>query len=274
MQADLHAHTTASDGQLSPPELVHLARQCKLDVVAITDHDTTSGVLPAQLAALGDIEVIPGIELGARDATHHVDILGYFIDDKHPGLQQRLEQFRMDREQRARTIVDRLAQQGTPVNWERVVVLAHGDNVGRPHIAQALVEAGHARSMTEAFEHYIGSKSQAYVPRQTIAPAEAIDLIHAAGGVAVLAHPVFVRDFPAAVADFVAVGLDGIEVYYPDHTPEIEAQARALAERYQLIMTGGSDFHGLNVPDKGMLGSVIAPDSAVATLRKRANRYS
>ena len=257
MLADLHTHTTASDGRLSPSELVQLARQCNLDVVAITDHDTTSGVVLAQQAAGDDLVVIPGIEISARDARHYVDILGYFIDVHHSGLQQRLNQFQIDRQHRAQAIVEQLTLLGTPIEWNRVSALAQGDIVGRPHIAQALVEAGHVQSMTEAFDQYIGSKRPAYVPRQTIPPAEAIELIHAAGGVAVLAHPVYVRDFPTAVSDFVKVGLDGIEVCYPDHTPEIEARARALADRFQLIMTGGSDFHGLNVPDKAMLGLAV-----------------
>jgi predicted metal-dependent phosphoesterase TrpH len=274
MPADLHTHTTASDGQCSPAALVQLARQEKLDVVAVTDHDTTSGIIPAQVAARCEIEIIPGIEIGARSNAHKADILGYFINIHHPGLQQRLEKFRLDREQRAQAILAQLARLGIALEWDQVVALAQGDSVGRPHIAQALVEAGHVTTMPEAFERYIGSKSPAFVSRATIDLTEAINLIHAAGGVAVLAHPVYVRDFPTVVAELVEAGLDGIEVCYPDHTPDIEAQARDLAERYHLMMTGGSDFHGLDVPGKAMLGSVTAPEGAVEALRERALLYS
>lgn len=273
-RADLHVHSTASDGTLTPVELVRLARQLQLDSIAITDHDTTTGVQAAQQAADGRVSIIPGIEIGARSADAKVDILGYYIDPHHTDLQQRLESFKLNRQQRGQMMVERLAEMGVVVQWSRVVALAGGDLVGRPHIARALVEAGYVSTTKEAFDRYIGSSQPAYVARVTLSPEEAVSMIHAAGGAAVLAHPVFVRDFPVVVEQLAAVGLDGIEVMYPQHTPEIEAQARQLAERYGLVMTGGSDFHGLDMPDKAMLGSTLAPEGAAEALYARARQYS
>jgi predicted metal-dependent phosphoesterase TrpH len=273
MRADLHAHTTASDGQQSPEEVIRLATQASLDVIAITDHDTTAGIAPAQSASYGLIEVIPGIEIGSRTHDDEIDILGYFIDPAHAELQARLEFFRRNRTERGQQIVERLGQLGVPVDWERVLAFAGGDTVGRPHIAQAMVEMGYVESVKAAFERYLGSDKPGYVARETLSPEGAIELIHAAGGVAVLAHPVYVRDFPSRVERLVPAGLDGIELHYPDHTPEIEACARELVQRFGLIMTGGSDFHGLNMTGKAMLGTAIAPPGAVDALRERSRRY-
>lgn len=272
-RVDLHIHTTASDGQLTSEHVIQLAAQYHLNTVAITDHDTTAGIFPAQEAARGVLEVIPGIEIGARHDLAQVDILGYFIDIQHSGLQQRLATFRQDRLRRGQRTVERLAQLGLPVAWSRVVALAGGDSVGRPHIARAMVEAGYVQSVKEAFDRYLDSSQPAYIPRQTLTPQEAVDLIHAAGGVAVLAHPVFVADLPAVVDQLVAAGLDGIEVSYPEHTPEFEAQVREMALRHDLVMTGGSDFHGLNMPGKAMIGAALAPAGAVEALRERAAGY-
>lgn len=268
-RADLHVHTTASDGQSSPAAVVALAHQLQLDTIAITDHDTIAGVTPA-LAHSSTVTIVPGIELGARDGTDAIDILGYFIDIHHTGLQDYLTVFQDDRQQRGRAIVERLAQLNIPVAWSLVTAFAGGDTIGRPHIAQALVEAGYVQTMNEAFERYIGAGCPAYVARQTFSPEAAIQLIHDAGGVAVLAHPIYVKDSASMVERLAAAGLDGIEVCYPEHTPEIEAQARDLARQYHLVMTGGSDFHGPGV--KAMLGATLAPEGCVEALRERAGR--
>jgi predicted metal-dependent phosphoesterase TrpH len=273
MRADLHAHTTASDGQQSPEEVIRLATQALLDVIAITDHDTTAGISSAQLASNGLIEVIPGIEIGSRTRDDEIDILGYFIDPAHVGLQTRLDFFRRNRTERGQQIVERLWRLGLPVGWPSVLAFAGGDIVGRPHIAQAMVEAGHVASVKAAFELYLGSDKPGYIARETLSPEGAIELIHAAGGAAVLAHPVYVRDFPAVVERLAPAGLDGIEVNYPDHTPELQAQVRELAQQFGLIMTGGSDFHGLNMTGKAMLGTAVAPPGAVEALRERSLRY-
>lgn len=268
-QADLHVHTTASDGQSSPAAVVALAHQLQLDAIAITDHDTIAGIASA-LAHRGTLTIIPGIELGARDGDDRVDILGYFIDVQHDGLQKCLTAFQDDRLRRGHEIIERLAQLNAPVDWSRVMAFAGGETIGRPHIAQALVEAGYVQAMTEAFDRYLGAGRPAYVARQTFSPEAAIQLIHDAGGVAVLAHPIYVKDFVMLVERLACAGLDGIEVCYPEHTPDIEAQARDLAHQYHLVMTGGSDFHGPGV--KAMLGATLAPPGAVEALRERARR--
>jgi predicted metal-dependent phosphoesterase TrpH len=272
IRADLHAHTTASDGQQTPGELLQLARQIALDVLAITDHDTTAGL--DELVALDGLRIIPGIELGARRAGQKIDILGYFIDIQHQGLQTWLANFRQNRLQRGQQIVAVLDRLGFPLEWTRVLALAGGETVGRPHIARAMVEAGHVPSISAAFERYIGDGQPAYVARQTLSPESAIHLIHEAGGAAVLAHPIYVPDFPAVVERLLPAGLDGIEVAYPAHTPEIEAQARQLAATHHLVTTGGSDFHGFDVPNKAMLGAALAPQGSVEQLYQRALHYS
>ena len=264
-RTDLHVHTTASDGQTSPEAVVVLALQHHLDTIAITDHDTTDGV---ELACDSRLTVIPGIELGAYDGPHKVDMLGYFIDIHHAGLQRCLQEFQMSRLLRGQEIVRRLQAGGIPLVWEDVAALANGGAVGRPHVAQALVNAGYVQSLTDAFKRYLGSHGPAYVPRAAFSPEQAIQLIHEAGGVAVLAHPVFVRDFAAMVKWLVPAGLDGIELNYPEHTDTIKAQIRDLAQTYDLVMTGGSDFHGPGV--KSMIGTALAPPGAVEALRERA----
>jgi hypothetical protein len=267
-RADLHVHTTASDGQTSPEAVVVLALQHNLDTIAITDHDTTDGV---ELACDSRLTIIPGIELGARDGSHKIDILGYFIDIHHPNLQRRLAEFQHARFDRGRKIVNRLAAHDTMIDWVRVTALAQGNVVGRPHIAQVLIESGYVTSIGEAFDRYIGVDCPAYVPGIALFPEEAIQLIHDAGGVAVLAHPVFVKNFPALVERLVPAGLDGIELCYPEHSGAIKAQVRDLAQRYDLVMTGGSDFHGPGV--KSMIGAALAPEGSVEALRERATTH-
>lgn len=270
-RADLHVHSSASDGQQSTTEILQLARRLALDAVAITDHDTTAGLRGLHSAV--DLRLVPGIELGAIDQGQRIDILGYFIDIEHDGLCEALARFQANRKDRGQQIIAALARIGIELEWARVVALAGRESVGRPHIARALVEAGYADSVPDAFERYIGEDSPAYVARLTLTPEAAVTLIHEAGGAAVLAHPVYVPDFAAMVERLVPAGLDGIEVFYPAHTREIETQARQLALRHDLVMTGGSDFHGLGAAGKAMLGSSLAPEGCLEALESRARRY-
>jgi hypothetical protein len=270
MRAELHAHTTASDGQHTPAELVTMARALGLDVLAITDHDTTDGIAPAHLAAHGSPVILSGIELSAED-DGDVHVLGYGLNPNDPALQAALAGFRTDRESRARRMVEKLAALGVSVDWERVRVLA-GGSIGRPHIARAMVEAGEVESVREAFDRYLGNGGPAYVARQRLTPEAAIQLIHAAGGAAVLAHPGMLANPRAMVVRLVAAGLDGVEVAHPKNSEAVRLDLRGLAARYHLIMTGGSDFHGRAVSD-AMLGSVSAPPEAVAALHARAAEW-
>jgi predicted metal-dependent phosphoesterase TrpH len=274
MRVDLHLHTTASDGQLSPTELVQLAREHGLEVIAITDHDTTNGIDEAQQAAQGSPVLIPGVELSADDDGVDVHTLGYFMDFHAPAFQERLARFRDDRLHRGRRIVEKLDALGLPLDWARVEAIAGGGAVGRPHVARAMVEAGYVQTVKEAFDRYLFTGGPAYMARERLSPEGAIELIHSVGGVAVLAHPGLVAHYERLVVErLVQAGLDGIEIVHPDNPPAVEQRARELALQYGLIMTGGSDFHDLAwVEETGdsMIGSVTPPDGCVEALRARA----
>jgi predicted metal-dependent phosphoesterase TrpH len=277
LRVDLHLHTTASDGQLTPTELVQLARQQGLNVIAITDHDTTNGIEEAQQAAQGSPVVIPGIELSAEDDGRDVHTLGYFLNINNEAFQQQLARFRDDRLHRGQRIVEKLAQLQMPVDWQKVLAFADGGAVGRPHIARAMVEAGYVATVREAFDRYLYNGGPAYVARRRLSPEEAIELIHSAGGVAVLAHPGLVTDYEAIVERLVPAGLDGVEVVHPDNPEAVQSRLRELAQQYRLIITGGSDFHDLTwIEETGeaMIGSVTPPEGCVDALHQCAAQRS
>lgn len=274
---DLHTHTTASDGTLHPRELVALAAGKGLAAVAITDHDTTEGV-PEALAASKEfaIRVIPGVEINTDTETGHVDILGYFIDVGHPGFQSILARIRDARYYRAQEIVEKLRRLGRPVSFDRVLDLAEGGAVGRPHVARALLEAGHVTTVGEAFELYIGRDGPAYADRYRITPADACRLIREAGGAPSLAHPVppedplsDPRNLPVLLPELVEAGLAGLECFYPGYPPEATRWLLGLAAEFDLIPTGGSDFHGATKPEVE-LGMVDVPAESVARLEEAA----
>ncbi len=276
-EVDLHLHTTASDGLLTPRALVQAAAASGLRTIAITDHDTTDGVAEATAAAaeLGSLTVIPGVELSTAPDPVECHMLGYFVDITAPGLVSRLRELRLGRTDRGRAMVERLATLGLPLRWERVEQLA-GGSVGRPHIARAMVEQGYVETVAAAFDQYIGSGRPAYVDRPTLTPTESVELIHGAGGVAVVAHPFspVLPGLDAFLRRLAAVGLDGLEVYYGDYTPERVAQLRQVARRHGLVATGGSDFHGQEVLPQYVLGGTSVPASVVAALREaRVRRH-
>ena len=271
MRIELHAHTSASDGQYPPDALVALARTLHLDVLAITDHDTTDGVAPARQAAAGSPLILAGIELSAEDAVD-VHILGYGLNPETPVLQAALAGFRNGRETRARQMVDRLTALGVPVEWEDVAALASG-SIGRPHIARAMVTAGHVESVRDAFDQYLHNGGPAYVARPRLTPEDAVTLIHQAGGAAILAHAGLLPDWHGMVERLIPAGLDGVEVNHPKNNEAVRLELRALAAQMNLIMTGGSDFHGRAVSD-AMLGSVEPPAGAVQALLARAAQWT
>lgn len=274
MRVDLHLHTNASDGQHSPSELVALAQ--KFDIIAITDHDTTEGIAEAQAAArrTGSPLIIPGIELSAEDDGGDVHMLGYFVDIHDADFQAELRKFRSDRHDRGQRIVEKLAGFGMPLDWARIEQIAEGGAIGRPHIARALVEAGYVETVREAFDRYIANDGIAYVPRRRLSPEEAVHMIHAAQGVAVLAHPGLLPDPASMVRRLVICGLDGVEVTHPSNSEATRLLLRALAKEYSLIMTGGSDFHGAAVKPAVHIGMETPPEGCVEALRKRAARYA
>jgi len=264
---DLHTHTWFSDGALSPDALVARALDKGLAALAVTDHDSLEALPQARAAAGTAIELVPGIELSSAHAGGDLHVLGYFIHPENGPLRERLERFRTDRQERVRAIVARLQDLGAPVEAERVFAIAGPGVVGRPHIAQALVAAGHVENLEDAFRRYLAVRSPAFVPRPAFSPAEAIALIHAADGVSVLAHP------GASLGDevierLVEDGLRGIEVWHPQHTPTTVRRYRALAERFGLLETGGSDFHGER---RGAdLGDLNVPASVLGPLKSAA----
>jgi predicted metal-dependent phosphoesterase TrpH len=269
VRIDLHTHTVASDGVLTPPALVAAAQAAGVGLLAVCDHDSTNG-LEAAIAAgpAHRVEVWPGVELSCDTEAGEVHVLGYFVDHHSEWFQTMLARLRDGRTRRAERIVERLHALGAPVSFARVKALANGGAIGRPHIARALIEAGHARTTNDAFDRYIGRHGPAYAERVKVTPAQAVEITRAAGGLSVLAHPGWGVPHET-IPQLVEAGLDGIEVYYPEHTPAQIAHYAALARRYGLLMTGGTDFHGGEVSPRG-LGSQFVPDDIVPPLRAAA----
>ncbi|MGQ0548268.1 MAG: PHP domain-containing protein [Armatimonadota bacterium] len=272
MRIDLHTHTTASDGMLDAPALIAEAAARSVRLMAVTDHDTTASVEEAVRAgssAAAGIEVWPAVELSCDVDAGEVHVLGYFVDVRLVWFQTLLERLREGRLHRAERMVERLIELGAPVEFARVEALAAGGAIGRPHVARALVEAGRVRDVTEAFERYIGRNGPAYVERLKVTPADAVAVIRAAGGLAVLAHPGWAQS-DGMIPDLVASGLDGIEVYYPDHSPALVEHYTALARRHGLLITGGTDFHGGTLATRVPIGSQYVPEEIVAPIRSAA----
>lgn len=270
MRIDLHTHSTASDGLLSPARLVQAAREHGVGVLALTDHDTTDGVAEACAAGrMVRVEVIPGVEINTDVDEYEVHILGYFIDSACEEFQALLCRMRAGRAQRAERMVEKLLALGIPVAWTRVQAIAGGGAIGRPHIARALVEARRVDTMQDAFDRYLGRSGPAYVPRPRLSPEDAVAAIAGAGGVPVLAHPGWRASGPVIerVPRLIEHGLRGIEVYYPDHSPADVAVFLEVARRYGLVATGGTDYHGDGRGSGISLGRVPVPPEAVAALR-------
>lgn len=270
MSYDLHTHTTASDGIQTPDEVITAALKIGLSGLAITDHDTVDGLEPARQFILRnslEIELIPGIELNTDYGDNEVHILGYYIDAENEHLISRLADIRQQRLQRAQKIITQLQGMGLPIEWQRVQELAHGDLIGRPHIARALQERGYVASEAEAFHRYIGKGRSAYVPRYKFTPAEAIGLIKDAGGIAVLAHPGLIRE-PIVIQEIIELGVEGLEVYYPEHSPEQIIEFKELARLNGLLVTGGSDYHGPGTSEKrSQLGLSYLDDGEMNRIR-------
>ncbi len=267
-RVDLHIHSNASDGRLSPEEVVRESARRGLAVIALTDHDAISGLAPALAAAKAfpDLRVVPGVELSTDADQGEVHILGYFIDYNDGELVARLERMRNSRLERAQAMVAKLRDLGVNIDWPRVQEIAGKGSVGRPHLAQAMLEKGYIGSLKEAFSSYIGRGGPAYVERRKLVPAAAVELILRVKGLPVLAHPLTVSDLEALVVKLKAVGLVGIEAYYKDYSADDVGKLLMLAERYNLVATGGSDYHGLDTEIEIMIGGVQVPLSAAEHL--------
>ena len=278
-RVDLHLHTTVSDGALRPEELVRAASIAGIQVMAVTDHDSVDGIRDAERAASDlSIQVIPGIEVSASLDDNDVHVLGYFLDPGDRVLREALSRLQEGRVAQARSMVERLAELGCPLDWDRVMAIAQGGSVGRPHIARALIERGYVGSVDEAFSRFLRRGGPGYVEGQKLLPQEAVSLIIEAGGVPSLAHPIIVGasdyrlDLDRLLPIMVEAGLEGIEAYYKGYTPEVTAFLFGLASRYRLVPTGGSDFHGGGVVADAELGAVEVPWETVERLRDRQRR--
>lgn len=267
-QVDLHIHSSASDGRLSPGEVVREAARLGLTIMALTDHDTVGGIVLALDAAKAfpGLRVIPAVELSTDVPQGEVHVLGYFIDYTNEELVARLARMRNSRKERAQAMIAKLRDLGINLEWSRVMEIAGGGSVGRPHLAQAMLERGYITSLKEAFTNYIGRGGPAYVERGKLTPVAAVELILRVSGLAVLAHPLTVSDLEAMVIALKAAGITGIEAYYKDYSAGDVSWLLALARRHNLLVTGGSDYHGLASEGEVMIGGVAVPLAAAERL--------
>ncbi len=262
---DFHTHSTQSDGTRSPTELVDLAVSRGVQVLALSDHDTLDGQAEASAAAARHpgFTLIPAVELSCDVPGSEVHMLGLFIDVADSTLNEQLRSFREGRVARAEGMVKALAKMGAPIEWERVQEIAGEGSIGRPHVAQALLEAGHISTFNEAFDRFLGRNSPAYVQREKLTPPQAIAMIRAAGGLAVFAHPSFTEDYENVAAALSADGLFGMEVFYKNYPPELVESLHALAETHALFPLGGSDYHGIERDGERQPGEIPLPDAVV-----------
>jgi len=278
---DLHLHTTASDGVMSPAEIVRYAKSKGLQAIAITDHDTIDGCEEglSEGEKIG-FEVIPGIEISAEHSPGSMHILGFFLDVHHPLLNERLEYLQKARAERNPKMVQKLNQLGIDVTYEEVLKASGGGQVGRPHFANVLLEKKYVRSFQEAFDRFLKKGAPAYVDKFRFTSKEALHFINEARGVAVLAHPNTLgvsgyAELEKLIVRLVGEGLKGIEVYYPEHSSAEVAQYKTLADRYNLLPTGGTDYHGIekNELDIGVgRGDMKLSYSIVENMKALRNR--
>ncbi len=262
-------HTTYSDGAMSPAELMEKVSAAGLNIISITDHDTVSAIAEArQLGEAAGVEVVPGVELSATADTSELHILGYFIDWQHGEFLGFLSEFREQRRKRAERIIDKLNQMNIPLSMDSVLAQTTGESIGRPHIASALVNEGHAESYYQAFNKFIGNGKPAYEQKMEISPEDIVRLIARVGGLSFLAHP------GKSVSEqmlfrLIKAGLDGIEVIHPSHSAEMVRYYRGIVSEYFLLESGGSDYHGGPKNDEHLLGNYTVPGSTVEAMRKR-----
>jgi predicted metal-dependent phosphoesterase TrpH len=269
-KADLHVHTTASDGLLSPEEVIKWAAHKKLSAVAITDHDTVKGVQPAiDISKQYDIEVVPGIEFSSEHMDEEIHILGYYIDYNKSWLKEKLDEMYHSRYTRAVKMIDKLKDIGIDITLEQVKRIAESGTIGRPHIARAMQENGYIDNMKDAFKNYIGKGGPAYVERYRISCQEAIAIIKGLGGVPVLAHPGLINK-KECIDEILDMGVEGIEVYHTKHDDRTVRDTLKIVNRSKLLITGGSDCHGLFLNNEPILGNVWVDYKYVEALKEKS----
>ena len=275
---DLHLHTNRSDGTLTPTKLVDLCAPRGLRIIAISDHDSTEGVPEALEAARRHpgLTVIPAIELSTDVAEAEIHLLGYYVDYEDTKLQSTLQRFREGRELRGKRMVDKLNELGIRISWERVQEIAGDASIGRPHMAQAMTEAGYVQYPKDAFDKHLGRNGLAYVEREKLTPVEAVGILLENGALPVIAHPTYsaaksgregISDLRHKLTELKAAGLVGMEVYYGDYTPDQVEWLKGLSDELGLIPCGGSDYHGLGNPNEPQPGTVGPPVTSVDRLR-------
>lgn len=275
-RVDLHLHTTYSDGSLPPAEVLALAQKAGVTALAITDHDIVDGLPEAmKVGAEMGIDVIPGVEISSRHGDNELHILGYFLDWKDPEFNRRLAQLRDSRHTRNPLIIQKLNELGLDITYEEVTTLAGMASVGRPHIARVLMNKGYVTSAKDAFDRYLSNGAAAYVGRDLPTPAEAIAWIKGARGVAVLAHPTWVKESTEGLFKLCErlkqEGLGGIEAHYSTHNKRQTSEYLNVAKQLDLLVTGGSDFHGVTKPDIEVgigRGSLNVPEKLLDPLKK------
>lgn len=270
MPADLHVHTRASDGRLTAEEVVNKAQDKGFTVISITDHDTVSGVKSALDSDSSEaIEIIPGVEINTEFMGEDVHILGYFIDIQNEILLRTLTEIAESRKKRAKKIIKNMQQDGIEVEFGELQEIVTGDIYSRSHIAELLSEKNIVSDYEAAFEGYINKESPYYVGRYYISVEKAISVIKEAGGLTVLAHPGKIINRDDVVMRLIEMGVDGLEVYYPEHSSSVTAELRSQAQKNDLLITGGSDYHGLDKRKKNKLGSVKLRDEYISDMKNR-----
>ncbi len=272
---DLHMHTTASDGRLTPTQLVRLLAQRGVSVAAISDHDNTDGLDEALAEAERHpgLHIVPAIEISADHPTDDkadVHVLGYFPQYHDARFQERLRTFREDREERGFRMVAKLRAMGYPVDWERVKAIAGDAPIGRPHIARAMVERGYVAQIKDAFKGFLEDGGPAFVDRAHISMPEAVELIESVGGVAVLAHPLYVPGYADILPHLADMGFVGFEVHYGDFSADQRRELGRLAERYGMLPCGGSDYHAMGHDNEVLPGMAGPPVEVFMELKRRA----
>ncbi len=266
--ADLHIHSSHSDGLLTPREIVDRAVNLRLTAVAITDHDTVAGVAPLLAAARNRLEGIPAVEMSSTVGRFDIHLLGYYIDHQHDELQSYLEDYRQFRAARARRIIDHLASDGIILDFDRICEQAHYGSLGRPHIAEALRQQGYVHSISEAFARYLGCDAPYYEPKMDIPPQRIIELIRRCHGLPVIAHPAGLLS-TGLIYQLIRDGVEGIEVWHPEHNRRQEQEIYELAIKNGLLMTGGSDYHGF--PEGSEIGQRGCGEENLSAIKQRCN---
>lgn len=277
-EVDLHLHTTYSDGILTPTELVDLCARRGLRVISVTDHDSTEGLAEALDAARAhpELSIIPGVEMSTDVSRSELHLLGYFVDYHDSEFQDQMRQLRDGRHDRGRQMVDRLRELGVMISWERVQELSDGGAIGRPHIAQAMVEQGYVEYPRDAFDKYIGRNGLAYVGRVSLTAIDAVKMLVRAGGLPVMAHPSFfvagyadadVAELKELLGSLKDAGLVGIEVHYKNHTEDELSLFSGIATELDLVECGGTDYHGWGNPDEVEPGAAGPPLETVGALK-------